>query len=342
MKNISPFILFFLIFSCKNDEIIPEQGNHPTILTFEIPKNFPNPVYNFSKNPISQEGFELGRALFNDPILSRDNSISCAECHNQQVAFTHHNHALSHGIDGKTGFRNALPIQNVAWYSNFFWDGGVHDLDLFPPAPIENPIEMDENLGNVLRKLQVSKEYPPMFKKAFGSDSVSTTNFLFALSQFMNSLVSSNSKYDKVMRKEGVDFSRLEKQGYEIFKNKCSSCHSEPLFTNNSFQNNGLKMNYLQDFGRYRITEREEDKWKFKVPSLRNIEFTAPYMHDGRFASLDEVLNHYSSGIVISSTLNPNLKNGISLTSVEKDALIAFLKTLTDKDFLTNPKFSTR
>ncbi|MFM1914188.1 MAG: hypothetical protein RIR51_2041 [Bacteroidota bacterium] len=336
------FILFLeLIISCNSKGIPGDENPQEDLeIPLEVPGNFPNPVYNFTNNPITENGFQLGKAIFNDPILSRDNSISCAECHNQNAAFTHHGHDLSHGIDNKIGFRNSMSIVNTAWYTNFFWDGGVHDLDLFSIAPIENPVEMDENLENVLKKMQKTSKYPPMFKKAFGSDSITSANFLKALSQFMNSLVSSNSKYDQVKRNEGAVFSEQEKRGYDLFVQKCETCHREPLFTDNAFRNNGLPPNKLNDLGRFRITELEGDKYKFKTPTLRNIEFSAPYMHDGRFTNLEEVLNHYESGIADIPNIDTAIGNGISLSKQDKKDIISFLLTLTDKEYLTNPRFS--
>ncbi|WP_337043916.1 cytochrome-c peroxidase [Emticicia sp. 17c] len=312
---------------------------------FKVPANFPKPVYDFSKNPITNDGFELGKALFYDGNLSRDGTISCAECHSQSYAFTHHGHDLSHGIDNKIGIRNAPPIQNMAFQKEFFWDGGVFDLDLFSIAPIENPVEMDEKLGNVLDKLRKQEKYTTLFQKAYGSKDITTERFLKALSQFMLTLVSANSRYDKYVRKEaGGTLTSDELEGLEIFKQKCASCHSGELFTDHSYRNNGLPVYNKDDTGRMRITAAETDSYKFKVPSLRNIAVTAPYMHDGRFYSLDTVLNHYSDGVIDSKTLDAALKQnqalGIALNKDEKLKLIAFLKTLTDDEFLKNKRFA--
>lgn len=311
---------------------------------FAVPANFPKPVYDFSKNPITHDGFELGKALFYDGNLSRDGTISCAECHSQPSAFTHHGHDLSHGIDNKIGIRNAPPIQNMAFQKEFFWDGGVFDLDLFSIAPIENPVEMDEKLGNVLEKLRKQEKYTMLFQKAYGSKEVTTERFLKALSQFMLALVSANSRYDKYARKEsGGTLNADELEGLGIFKQKCASCHSGELFTDLSYRNNGLPVYNKEDTGRMRITAAEGDSYKFKVPSLRNIAITAPYMHDGRFYSLEAVLNHYSDGVIESKSLDGLLKTnqtlGIALNKDEKIKLIAFLKTLTDEEFLKNKKF---
>ncbi|MFM6947809.1 MAG: cytochrome-c peroxidase [Aquirufa sp.] len=334
------FLLLCFLISCsseKKEAISPI----PLVETFKIPQNFPATVYPLSSNPINKDGFELGKALFNDPILSRNNTISCSECHNQSYAFTHHGHDISHGIDNQKGSRNAPAIQNEAWQQDFFWDGGVSDLDLFSIAPIENPVEMDEKLGNVIEKLKKSPKYPALFNKAYGSSEITSSKFLKALSQFMLSLVSSNSRYDKYVRNEGEILTQQELEGMKLFKEHCSTCHSGELFTDQSYRNNGLQIQGTKDPGRFRITEKENDRYKFKVPSLRNIDVTSPYMHDGRFYTLDQVLEHYSLGIQKTPNLDPNLANGIPLNADQRLQIIAFLKTLTDKEFLNNANFSS-
>lgn len=307
---------------------------------FIIPENFPNPQYDFSHNPLSSSTIALGRALFYDPILSRDTTISCASCHSQYSAFTHVDHALSHGIEDKIGTRNSPALMNLAWHSSFMWDGAINHLDVQALAPISHPSEMDENISHVIEKLQVSSLYPSLFYKAFGDSLITGEHTLKALAQFMLTLVSSNSKYDSVMRKQAV-FTLQEENGYRIFQQHCNSCHSEPLFTNLQFANNGLAMDTsLNDIGRMKITQSPLDSLCFKVPTLRNIEFSTPYMHDGRFKRLHEVLNHYAKGIQTSKTLAPQLSKPIQLSSNEKVDLTAFLLTLTDKHFLFNPEYS--
>ncbi|AQG79808.1 cytochrome-c peroxidase [Spirosoma montaniterrae] len=323
---------------------VPKQEAEPERL-FAVPANFPQPVYALDKNQITSAGVLLGRTLFNDSNLSRDGSIACSECHQQAYAFTHHQHDLSHGIDNRLGERNSLPLQNLAWSTQFFWDGGVHDLDLTPITAIENPLEMDETTTNVVQKLRNNPKYPPMFKAAFGTDEVSGTRFLQALSQFMLTLVSANSRYDKWVRKEpGGMLTPDEQAGLAVFRTKCSGCHAGELFTDNSFRNNGLYIQGSRDLGRARVTERAEDRYKFKVPSLRNVEKTLPYMHDGRFYSLSAVLDYYAGNVQNTENLDPLLKQngrlGIALTDVEKQQIIAFLKTLTDEEFLKNPQFN--
>lgn len=312
----------------------------PTPIYLDIPKNWPKPHYDFSKNNLTEEGFQLGRHLFYDPILSRDNTISCASCHLQQTGFTHVDHDLSHGIDGKIGTRNSSTLMNLAWNTHFMWDGGVNHLEVQPLAPIESNVEMDETLENVVKKLNTSPKYQALFEKAFGSKKVTGQLTLKALAQFLVMLKTDNSKYDKVIRKE-EKFTKQEQNGYILFKNHCASCHPEPLFTNNGFENNGLAIDtILNDFGRMKITQNSKDKLKFKVPTLRNIQFTYPYMHDGRFSTLTEVVKHYNSGIHKSNTLSSKLEKPMNLSDNERVDLVVFLKTLTDKDFLYNERFS--
>lgn len=354
------FSVFIGILSCSTSQEITGESNG----LFSEPQNFPKPVYQLASNPITTAGFELGKSLFYDGILSRDGSISCGECHRQDFGFTHHLHDLSHGIDNQIGLRNSSSLQNLAWEKTFGWDGGVFNLDLFPISPIENPVEMDEKTTNVLEKLRKSEKYPPLFKNAFGTTEITSERFLKALSQFLLSLVSANSRYDKYIRKEtGASLTDTELSGMSVFKQKCASCHSGELFSDGSFRNNGLppterqqivyrivdgvKKPFIElviDDGRMRITELAEDKNKFKVPSLRNVEATKPYMHDGRFQTLEEVVNHYSNSVTATPNLDPifnqNGKLGISLTDSEKAQLVAFLKTLTDREFLTDKRFS--
>jgi cytochrome c peroxidase len=311
-----------------------------TPIYLDIPKGWPKPVYDFSKNPITEEGFQLGRNLFYDPILSRDNTISCASCHLQQTGFTHVDHDLSHGIDGKIGIRNSMTLMNLAWSKTFMWDGGINHLDVQAIHPITSEVEMDETMENVVAKLQQSEKYQQLFKAAFGTKKITGQLTLKAISQFVVLLSTSNSKYDKVMRNE-TSFNQMELDGYAVFKTNCASCHKEPLFTTDSFENNGLAVDStLNDIGRMRITQNEKDKYKFKVPTLRNVQFTFPYMHDGRFKTLNEVIKHYNSEIINHSTLSNQLKNPMQLSDNQRTELIAFLKTLTDNEFLFNPRFS--
>jgi len=282
----------------------------------------------------------LGRKLFYDPILSKDSTISCASCHLQQTGFAHVDHELSHGIAGRIGTRNALTLQNLAWSTSFMYDGAITNLEMQPLAPIVNHDEMDENFPHVVAKLNQNEVYKSLFYKAFQTNKITGQLTLKAIAQFIVSLKTTNSKYDKVVNNE-EQFSEMEQKGYNIFKKHCNTCHKEPLFSSNEFKNNGLSVDItLNDYGRMRITNNPKDSLLFKVPTLRNIEFTFPYMHDGRFKNLNQVIKHYNSGIVFSKTLSEELQQPLNLSDNERVELVAFLKTLTDKEFLFNKRFS--
>ena len=315
-------------------------SNHLTTpLYLKVPKGWPQPKYDFKKNPLTEEGFQLGRHLFYDPILSRDSSISCASCHLQQTGFTHVDHQLSHGIEGRIGTRNSMTIINMAWNKDFMWDGGVNNLEMQPINPITSLSEMDETLENVVIKLQASEKYRTLFSKAFGDEKVTSQRLLKALAQFTVMLKSSNSKYDKVIRKE-ENFTEQEQHGYDLFKINCASCHKEPLFATDKFEKNGLTLDEtLNDLGRIKITNKPEDYMRFKVPTLRNIQFTFPYMHDGRFKTLIEVVKHYNS-LEIDKSLPKELAKPMNLSDNDRVDLVAFLITLTDKEFLFDKRFS--
>ncbi|MBC7554108.1 MAG: c-type cytochrome [Taibaiella sp.] len=310
-------------------------------VNFVIPKGWPKPVYNLNRNKPTTSGFMLGRKLFFDPMLSRDGSTSCASCHTQFSGFTHVDHNVSHGINGLKGTRNALVLFNLAWNKSFMWDGGVNNLEVQPLGPITSPVEMNNTLENIIKYLDTSINYKTRFYKTYGDSSVTGQRILKALAQFTCMFESYNSKYDKVMRKEqGVEFTTQELNGYKLFRKNCESCHKEPLFTDYSFKNIGLPVDSAYfDIGRMKITGDSGDSLKFKVPTLRNIEVSYPYMHDGRFRSLKQVLNHYSSGTVLSATVAKEMKDGMFFTENEKTDIIAFLLTLSDKEFLLDLRF---
>ena len=311
-------------------------------MNFIIPKGWPKPAYNFKKNPVTQDGFKLGRRLFFDPVLSRDSSVSCNSCHTQFSAFTHVDHRVSHGINGLLGTRNASTIFNLAWSTSFMWDGRIKTLAEQPLNPITNPVEMDNTIENIVNKLNHSASYRIDFTKAFGTGDITGQKLLNALAQFMVSLQSYNTRYDKIVlqKSKEVSFTEDEKAGLQIFRNHCAQCHKEPLFTDNSFKNNGLKViPAYKDYGRMLITFNPKDSLLFKVPSLRNVAASYPYMHDGRFNTLEEVIDHYSSGVVQSKTLSPELTKPLLFSKEEKAQLIAFMNTLTDDEFLYDIRF---
>lgn len=301
------------------------------------PDYFPAPSYNFANNPLTEEGITLGRALFYDPVLSKDGTISCASCHSSYNAFAHTDHDLSHGINDQIGTRNAPALFNLAWQSSFMWDGAVNHLDMQALAPINHPAEMDEELSTVIAKLRSKKRYRQLSYQAFGDSLLTGEYLLKAFAQFQLTLVSGDTKYDAV-RKGELSFSEQEQSGYELFKQHCNTCHVEPLFSSYGFADNGLPVDTtLNDFGCWMITQQRADSMLFKIPSLRNLSYTYPYMHDGRFRRLGQVVDHYQKGLVHRETLAEELVKPMSLTNNDKVDLIAFLLTLNDQKFVFHP-----
>jgi cytochrome c peroxidase len=313
-----------------------------TRIELNVPDGWPQPQYNFINNSLTEEGFELGRKLFYDGNLSADGNYSCASCHEQKASFGTFDHDLSHGINNSHTLRNAPPLHNLAWQKEFGWDGSAKTLDQKITDHISSPIDMGETVENVLNKLKADAEYKKMFAAAFGDTYITSERMTKALSQFMLMMVSSNSKYDKVLRNEAT-FTAAEQNGYNIFKQKCASCHVEPLFTDYSYRNIGLPLDpFLNDIGRLKVTGKIIDSLKFKVPSLRNADATFPYAHDGRLTGYDQVFEHYRSGVVNGPTTDPNLVNRIPLSNFEFGQLKSFISTLTDTSFLNNKKFGPR
>ena len=340
MKLVFSIIFLAIIFSsCSVDPEIKPIAAADDIKEI-IPDGWPNPIYNFNNNPLTPNGFILGRELFYDPILSYNNTVSCGTCHQQFAAFANGGHSVSHGVNGLLGKRNSPALQNLNWHPSFMHDGGVINLELQPIAPISNPIEMHETIANVVSKLNSSSKYRDLFKKAYGDETVNSQRMLKAMAQFMGTMYSYNSKYDNV--KNGKDaFNANEQAGYSLFIQKCANCHTEPLFSDFQYRSNGLSVDpLLKDSGRAHITQLPQDLYKFKTPSLRNIEKTSPYMHDGRFNTLDECLDHYNSGITNTINLDPILVSGIALSTQQKADLISFLKTLTDYKFINDTRFA--
>lgn len=326
--------------ACKKTDTGNNTPFNPTYLSLNIPAGWPQPVDIFANNRLTEEGFQLGKKLFNDGQLSKDGNFPCASCHQQFAAFATFDHDLSHGFNNSFTTRNAPVTFNLAWMPLLHLDGGINHIEVQPLAPITAPNEMAENIDSVLNKLRKDPLYPSLFKAAFGSTDITSQRMLKALAQFTGSIISADSKYDKVKRGE-ASFTVTEQSGYNIFKSKCESCHKEPLFTDNSFRNNGLAINaYLNDIGRMRITNNRNDSLKFKVPTLRNIVQSFPYMHDGRLYTLGQVLDHYRTGIITTQpTLDPLLVNRIPLTNIEKNDLLFFLHTLSDTAFINNSRF---
>ncbi len=311
----------------------------PEDVRFTVPKGFPKPVYTFKKNRLAPEVFVLGRKLFYDPILSKDSTTSCASCHQRLAAFGHIDHALSHGINGTIGKRNVPTLQNLAWNTSFMWDGGVNHLEVQPLSPLTNPGEMGETLVGVLQKLKGSDMYVADFKAAYGDSVINSERILKALAQFTALMISADSRYDKYIRGDDT-MSPAELAGLALFRDKCADCHAEPLFTNNKFESNGLPSDsVLDDKGRGAISKDVADNYRFKVPTLRNIERSYPYMHDGRFRNLRVVLDFYGNPGKYSPHASPEMRKIGALTDADKRNLQSFLMTLTDMAFLYDRRF---
>lgn len=313
--------------SCEN-EIKPPTSYQTTPYIIKPQKGFPNIEYN-AENPMTIEGVSLGRKLYYDPILSNDGR-SCSSCHNQSSGFS-------------TYQSNSLVHANLAWSSNFLWKG-----DITGTLEDQMVFEVSQFFKSDVSKLNNDNAYTLLFKNAYNITTITQKDAAFALAQFFRALISNNSKFDKFMRGE-TDLSPSELNGYLLFtteKGDCFHCHSIPLTTNNAFSNIGLDSVFTtNNSGRYDVTKNVMDIGKYKVPTLRNIELSAPYMHDGRFKTLAEVIEHYNSGVKLSPTIDPIMTKagkqyGLNLSQQEKKDLVSFLKLLTDTSFVKNKAFS--
>lgn len=332
--------LYGILWSCRKEE---EPVTGPTPYDLSIPSALP--AMNIpADNPLTVEGVSLGKKLFYDRILSGDNSQSCGSCHNQSFGFTDNNRALSIGIDQVAGTRNSMPLFNLGYATNFFWDGGATSLESQVVGPITNPVEMHEDLNNCVYELNNHPEYPGLFKRAFGSDSITISMVMKAIAQFERTLLSGDSKYDRWLRGRAT-LTPQEESGRLVYvsaaKGDCTHCHIlGSTFSDFAYKNNGLD-SISADSGRARITLNPTDMGKFKTPSMRNIAVTSPYMHDGRFTTLEQVVDHYNTGFHYAVNLDPNLQNAVKgrMSAQEMADLVAFLHTLTDSTFLTNQTF---
>lgn len=334
------YIIFFIllaVIACQKESTSSLEN-----YLFSTPEDFPQPEFEIADVDNAKAVFELGRDLFYDPILSRDNTISCGTCHKSFAAMADLDHKFSHGIDNQLGERNAPGIFNLAWHKGFMHDGGVNHIELIAFAPMTNPLEMDEDLQNVLFKLRNDDNYNTRFQEIFGREAASNDVFE-AFTRFMGLMISDNAKYDQWKRAEnGVVLEEDEMKGLEVFRDKCESCHTEPLFSDFEYRDIGLD-EIPKDMGRGQITNLASDNGKFKTPSLRNVMLTAPYMHDGRYTTLKQVLDFKSDGVQQSDNLDPDLIRedglGIVLSEEEKIQLIAFMACLTDKSFTKDKRF---
>jgi len=338
--------------SCKKDSMgspDTEVPLHPVSLA--VPANFPQPIPD-AYNTLTEEGIALGRKLFYDKRLSASNTLSCASCHHQELAFSDGLALSNIGESRKDLHRHAPALINLAWMQNgFFWDGGSTNLESQAFAPLASEDEMHQNLYELEAELKAVPEYVAQFKKVFGRD-INSADIVKAIAQFERTFISGNSRYDRYSRKEtGATLSPDELKGLMLVNKHCKGCHAGELFTDDDYHNNGIDGDFSNDAleglykGRYRITYKPADLGKYKTPTLRNVMLTAPYMHDGRFATIGDVLTHYAGHVQVSPTTDALLyqdggKPGIPLTADEKMAIITFLKSLTDESFISNTKLS--
>lgn len=342
MQNLISYILIFCVWSCGH------EVEMPTIFKPKVPAYFGGTIPEPSFNKMTLEGITLGKKLFFDPITSSSNKVSCASCHHQQFAFSDIQIAFSNvGVSGKELHRNTPPLFNLAWNTGFFWDGGAKDLESQVFGPLKHPDEHNQDLKELVTKLQKDTVYVKLFKSAFTNEPISSQSISFAVAQFERSLLSYKSSYDDFLTTNDTTiFSETQKRGLVIFNQKCENCHKHPFLTDFVYHNNGLDSTFDNEtdervfMGRFRITNDSLDLGKYKTPSLRNILLTAPYMHDGRYATIDQVLNHYANTMKNSKTVDGNLKTKIILTVDDKNALKAFFETLTDYEFIKNPTYS--
>ncbi|MCF8278076.1 MAG: c-type cytochrome [Flavobacteriales bacterium] len=323
-------VFFLLVASCQTDEPVPYQ--------LAIPNWFPE-LGIPAENQLTQARIDLGRKLFYEPLLSSDSSVSCSSCHQIGKAFTD-GFPISLGVNDALGMRNAPTLANIGYAPHLFFDGGVATLELQSQAPIFSPTEMNFTIAGFLERIADDDEYKRMFAEAYGREP-DAFGISRAIASFERTLLSGNSRFDQY-EYQGIanSLSASEIRGKNIFfsnEASCTSCHEPPLFTNYAYENIGLYLNYA-DSGRARISHLEEDKGKFKVPSLRNVELTAPYMHDGSLQSLEEVVHHFNSGGAGHPNQSPDVKP-LNLTEQQKIDLVAFLRSLTDQSFVSDPQF---
>jgi cytochrome c peroxidase len=347
LKRSALLALIFLFIVSFSSKELPEPYKFPELKFFP-----PMPVT--ENNPVTVQGAELGRHLFYDPILSGDSSISCASCHRQEAAFSDAPLDFSKGINGTLTKRNAMPLFNLAWYPAFFWDGRAVSIEEQAFHPVRGKEEMNLQWNVAVERLRKSKFYKPMFAQAFGKEKVDSVLVTRAIAQFLRTLISYQSKYDEVITGRRR-FTRDEFDGFVLVndqtKGDCIHCHTtdgDALGTTLVFSNNGLdaavNATDYKDKGRGEFTGRETDYGKFIVPSLRNLAFTAPYMHDGRFKTLEEVIEFYISGVKAGVNTDSKMgfayAGGVNLSSEEKRKVIAFLLTLSDSSFISKKEFS--
>jgi cytochrome c peroxidase len=343
MKTILTILLLVLMVAGLSYGLSACRKDNPNNLTYMeqvVPEGFPAPAYRFTDNPLTEEGFELGRRLFYDGRLSVDGVHPCSSCHQQIAAFGTFEHDRSHGVNNTHTLRNAPVLFNLAWQTSYHWDGEFSSLFEEAAHPIHGSSEMGETFDAVINKLQKDDGYRKQFKKVFRTEFISPEHVLKALAQFTGYMTSANSKYDLV-KKGQATFTTQEQDGYTVFQAKCATCHPEPMFTDYSFRNTGLLVDpFLNDYGRQMVTHNPADSLKFKVPTLRNVYITSNYMHDGRFNTLAQCINHYRTGVQVNSTVDPLVAGGIALTDTEAINIAVFLRALTDSSFIKDTRYA--
>ncbi len=331
---------FFLFIACEKAEIEAPLVDNP-VLSLSIPSGFPaiNPAV--QSNLPTKYGVALGERLFQDKRFSGNNTVSCSSCHIQSSAFADHE-VRAIGINGRVGLRNTPPIQNMAFMKFYNWDGSKLNLESQAIVPIVTHEELNSSILEVIVKLQNDPSYPLLFANAFGDPSITADRIYRSLAQYQYTLISANSKYDRVRLHQNEVFTESESRGYTIFQLKCKSCHDTELFTDQSFRNVGFPLNNsTQEAGRARVTGIAADYMSFRVPSLRNVTYTAPYGSFGQFATLMDVLDYFDNGVLDAENLDPILKannNRIPLSQQEKLDIIAFMETLSDSTFVGTTK----
>lgn len=332
-----PFLLLItLLLGCdRADTTGPVPVANPEV-PLPAPAGFPPMNPSVATNPPTRYGVLLGEKLFNDRQLSGNNTVSCASCHRPSAAFADHQ-PQAVGIHQRVGLRNVPPLQNMAFMQFYNWDGHILQLEKQPLVPIISHEEMDASVVDIIRKLSGDSGYTDLFRHAFGDGEVTADRIYRSLAQYLYTLVSAGSKYDRVKAHQGETFTADEARGYAVFQQKCAGCHGTALFTDQTFRNVGFPRNpSSEEAGRARVTGRPEDDQRFRVPSLRNAVYTAPYGSFGQFATLREVLDYFDGGVLPAENLDPLLKangNRIPLSEQEKDDLIAFIHTLSDPAF---------
>lgn len=336
MQLFRVFLLILLVFACRPPAETKNIRKTNQTFVLELPAHFPSlPPSRAALRTLDPNIVSLGRTLFKEPLFSRDSSISCASCHQAQKAFSDAPKAFSQGVAGQLGRVNSPDLSNLLWRPIYFWDGGGKHLDFTPLRALGDSLEMDLSLKQLMPRLQSQKKYRQAFRRAFGRTQIQSADVLIALRQYLSTLISANSAFDQYFTGDASALSPQARSGWVLFKKNCAPCHRGLLFSDFSFRNNGLDKQEKRGMGRRRISGLDQDMGKYRVPSLRNVALTPPYMHDGRFKTLRQVLEHYSTGIQTADNVDSLLyfqQGGFRFNEKEIRALLVFLENLSDKE----------